>query len=209
MNKFHIEEGSVQETLILPLYGRKLYMDAYPDLLPDQDGKNLIESIDYDFSKKYPKGGKGFSAKVGSIEYGLRVRATIYEIREYLKLHPNAVIVNMGCGLDTTYRMADNGTCHTYCLDFPDVIELRKQLLPAGDRETYISCNLNDLSWFDQIEFSREDGAFFYALGVFYYFRREEVKKLFDAMAQRFPGGMIGFDDYKREGIEDDAEGIP
>lgn len=199
---FHIEEGSVQETLILPLYGRKLYMDWYPDLLPDQDGKDMIDRLDYDFSKKYPKGGKGLSAKIGAIEYGLRVRATLAEMESYLNDHPKAVIVNMGCGLDTTYRMADNGQCHVYSLDFQDVIDLRKELLPPGERETYLACDLNDLSWFDQIDFRPEEGGFFYALGVFYYFKREEVKTLFDAMAKRFPGGMIGFDATNRKGLK-------
>jgi len=200
--KFHIEEGSVQETLILPLYGRKLYMDAYPDLLPDQDGKNLIESIDYDFSKKYPNGGKGLSAKIGMIEYGLRVRATVEEMKKYLADHPKAVVVNMGCGLDTTYRMADNGRCKVYCVDFPDVIELRSELLPAGERETYFACDLNDLSWMDRIEFNKEDGAFLYALGVFFYFKRDEVKTLFDAMAKHFPGGMLAFDSTNAKGLK-------
>jgi len=200
--KFHIEEGSVQETLILPLYGRKLYMDWYPDLLPDQDGKDLIERIDYDFSKKYPNGGKGLSAKIGAIEYGLRVRATIEEIKKYLEEHPKAVVVNMGCGLDTTHRMADNGQCRVCCIDLPDVIELRQQLLPAGERETYIACDLNDQSWFEKIGFAEEDGAFFYGLGLFFYFTREQVQVLFDAMARRFPGGMIAFDATNAKGLK-------
>jgi len=200
--KFHIEEGSVQETLILPLYGRKLYMDLYPDLLPDQDGKDLIESIDYDFSKKYPNGGKGLSARIGAIEYGLRVRAAAEEMKKYLSDHPNAAVVNMGCGLDTTHRMADNGTCHVYCIDFPDVIELRTELLPPKENETYIACDLNDASWMDQIDFKEENGAFFYALGVFFYFKKEEVKKLFDSMAGRFPGGRIAFDATNAKGLK-------
>ena len=32
MMKYKIEKGSVQETLLIPLYGRKMAMDLYPDL---------------------------------------------------------------------------------------------------------------------------------------------------------------------------------
>ena len=41
-----------------------------------------------------------------------------------------------------------------YNLDFPDVISVRKELLPAGEREENIACDLNDTSWFDKIDIS-------------------------------------------------------
>ena len=48
-----------------------------------------------------------------------------FEVRDYLKSHPNAAVVNLGCGLDNTGRTCDNGRCKIYNLDFPDVIALR------------------------------------------------------------------------------------
>ena len=65
----------------------------------------------------------------------------------------------MGCGLDSTGRACDNGSCKIYNLDFPDVIAVRNQLLPAGDREENIPCNLNDTEWFTKIDAS--EGAIF------------------------------------------------
>ena len=38
------------------------------------------------------------------------------------------------------------------------------------------------------------DGAVFYASGVFYYFRKTDIQKLFAAMAEKFPGGVLVFD---------------
>ena len=55
-----------------------------------------------------------------------------WEVRDYLKTHPCAAVVNRGCGLDNTGRACDNGRCKIYNLDFPDVIALRQQLLPAA-----------------------------------------------------------------------------
>lgn len=200
--KYKIEENSVQETLILPLYGKKLYTDAYPDLLNDPSGNDLINNLNYDFSKKYADGGKGFSAKIGTIQYGHRVRETIIEIKNYLKDHPNATIVNMGCGLDTTYRMAWNDNTQVLCIDFPDVIDIRNQLLPPSEQETYLAGNLNDYEWFEKVNFNKEDGVIFYALGVFFYFQRIEVKNLFDAMAKTFPGGRLCFDATNSLGLK-------
>ena len=52
----------------------------------------------------------------------------------------------------------------------------------------------------DRIDAS--EGAVFFAAGVFYYFRTEEVKKLFAAMAERFPGAVLVFDSCNRRGAK-------
>ena len=101
-------------------------------------------------------------------------------------------MVNLGCGLDSTGRSCDNGSCKIYNLDFPDVIAVRNQLLPAGEREENIPCDLNDTAWFSRIDAS--GGAVFFAAGVFYYFLTEQVKSLVQAMAGAFPGGVLVFD---------------
>ena len=46
--KYKIEKGSVQETLLIPLYGRKMAMDLYPDLFADTDCQRLFDSVDFD-----------------------------------------------------------------------------------------------------------------------------------------------------------------
>ena len=117
-----------------------------------------------------------------------------FEVREYLRAHPRAAVVNLGCGLDSTGRACDNGQCRIYNIDLPDVMAVREALLPAGEREENLDADLNDLSWFDAIDAPTEDGAVFFAAGVFYYFRTEQVRALCAAMAERFPGGRLVFD---------------
>ena len=102
--------------------------------------------------------------------------------------------MNLGCGLDQTGRSCDNGQCRLYNIDLPDVMAVREALLPAGEREKNLTADLNDLSWFDAIDTPLEDGAVFFAAGVFYYFRTEQVQALCAAMAERFPGGRLVFD---------------
>jgi O-methyltransferase involved in polyketide biosynthesis len=117
-----------------------------------------------------------------------------------LEAHPRAAVVNLGCGLDDTFTKCDNGLCRGYNIDFPDVIEVRDRLLPAADRETNLAWDLNDYGWMDRIDAS--DGAVFFAAGVFYYFRTEAVRRLFDAMARRFPGGVLAFDTCNERGAK-------
>ena len=106
----------------------------------------------------------------------------------------------MGCGLDCTGRFCDNGSCKIYNLDFPDVITVRNELLPAGDREQNIPCDLKDTAWFSEIDAS--SGAVFFSSGVFYYFLTEQVKALVQAMADAFPGGVLVFDAANRTAVK-------
>ena len=189
--KYHIEKNTVQETLIIPLYGRKKCTEKFPQLFQDETAVRLIEEIDYDFSEVEKK-GDNIMQDFGFLEVAVRQNDLAYEVKEYLKSHPNAAVVNLGCGLDNTGRNCDNGTCRIYNIDFPDVIEVRNSLLPVGEREKNIAADLKDVSWFDEIDAT--GGVVFFASGVFYYFLTEDVKTLFLEMAEHFSQGCIVFD---------------
>lgn len=189
--KVHIEKNTVQETLVIPLYGRKMCSELYPNLYRDETAVRLMERVDYDFSR-LAAGAKSTMQRFGFLEVAMRQSDLAWEVRDYLRTHPRAAVVNLGCGLDGTGRACDNGTCRIYNIDFPDVIAVRNELLPAGEREENIACDLNDRSWFDRIR--GEEGAVFFAAGVFYYFLTDQVRSLARDMAQAFPGGKLVFD---------------
>ena len=136
----------------------------------------------------------------GALEVAQRQYDLRCEVEMYLKNHPKAAVVNLGCGLDDTFSKVDNGECKGYNIDLADVIKVRDDLLPAGERETNLSSDLNDYSWMDRIDAS--DGTVFFAAGVFYYFRKADVKKLFRTMAERFPGGALVFDACNERGAK-------
>ena len=50
MEKIHIEKGSVQETLIVPLYARKLFAEQFPTLYQDKYAALICDRLDYDFT---------------------------------------------------------------------------------------------------------------------------------------------------------------
>ena len=197
--KHKIEKNTVQETLVIPLYSRKLCTELYPNLFQDETAVRLIDQIDYDFSETEKK-SRSLMQRFGSLEVAMRQNDLAWEVRDYLKAHPNAAVVNLGCGLDSTGKACDNGSCKIYNLDFLDVIALRNELLPTGEREENIPCDLNDTSWFSQIDAS--NGAVFFASGVFYYFLTEQVKTLVQAMADAFPGSVLVFDAANRTAVK-------
>lgn len=130
----------------------------------------------------------------GALEVAMRQSDLAWEVRDYLKSHPKAAIINLGCGLDNTGRACDNGSCKIYNIDLPDVIALRNQLLPAGEREQNLALDLNDPVWMDAIDADSADGTVLFAAGVFYYFTTKQVQRLVTSMAERFPGGRLVFD---------------
>ncbi len=197
--KYIIEKNTVQETLVIPLYGRKMCSELYPNLYRDDAALRLMSEVDYDFSTLAKKSGS-LMQRFGFLEVAMRQNDLAFEVRDYLKMHPNAAVVNLGCGLDNTGRSCDNGSCRIYNLDFPDVISVRNELLPAGDREENIACDLNDTVWFNRIDAS--GGVVFFAAGVFYYFLKEQVKALVQAMANIFCGGVLVFDAANRKAVK-------
>ena len=197
--KYKIEKNTVQETLILPLYSRKLCTELYPNFYRDETAVHLIDQIDYDFSQA-EKNSRSLMQRFGALEVAMRQNDLAFEVQAYLKNHPCAAVVNLGCGLDNTGKACDNGSCKIYNLDFPDVIALRQQLLPAGEREQNIPCNLKDPAWFDKIDAT--GGAVFFASGVFYYFLTEQVRALVQGMADAFPGGVLVFDAANRTAVK-------
>ena len=181
------------------MYGRKMCSQLYPKIYRDETALRLIDQVDYDFSALEEK-AKSIMHRFGFLEVAMRQSDLAWEVRDYLKTHPNAAVVNLGCGLDDTGRACDNGTCKIYNIDFPDVIAVRNALLPAGERETNIGCDLNDASWFSRIDAS--GGAVFFAAGVFYYFLTGQVKTLVCALAAAFPDGRIVFDAANRSAVK-------
>ena len=197
--KIQIEKNTVQETLIIPLYGRKICTELFPNLFQDLKAVELLDSLDYDFTVMEKK-SKSIGYRFGALEVAMRETDLGLEIKDYLKVHPNAAVVNLGCGLDQTAENQDNGTCRIYNIDMPDIIAAREQLIEKSERVENIACDLNDTAWFDRINAS--DGVVFMAAGVFYYFLRDQIKKLFTAMQKHFPGGKLVFDSAGKKAVK-------
>lgn len=193
MEKNLIEMDSVEETLLIPLYGRWLCTKRFPGLFQDAGTGELMERLDYDFPL-LEKRASSLMQSFGALEAAMRQSDMAWEIRDYLRLHPNAAVVNLGCGLDDTGRMCDNGRCRIWNLDLPNVIGLRNRLLPERERERNLAVNLLDFRWMEEVEMDPQAGVILFAAGVFYYFKAEEIKRLLVAMAERFPDGRLVFD---------------
>ncbi len=124
----------------------------------------------------------------------MRHEFLVTEAKHYLEKHPDAIIVNLGCGLDTSFSFIDNGRCRYINLDLPEVIEMREKLFTLRARESDLAHDAMDFSWMEKIGAVEGSHVYIIAGGFFYYFKSEEAKSLIAAMAARFKRGGLVFD---------------
>ena len=82
--KYKIEKNTVQETLIIPLYARKVCTELYPNLYRDETAVQLIGEIAYDFSEA-EKNARSLMQRFGSLEMAMRQDDLAWEVKDCLK----------------------------------------------------------------------------------------------------------------------------
>ncbi len=177
----------VAETLLVPLACR------------------AIESIRPDAILHDPRAVEVYNALGGNHEFlmGMRgadkfvtaMRARQFDTfaRAFLAKNSAGLVVDLGCGLDTRFDRLDDGQLHWLGVDLPEVIELRRKVLPDGERSKTIAQSMLEFSWLDEVA-RQNKPVIFLAEGVFPYFSTADVKPLVMAMAARFPSGELVFD---------------
>ncbi len=189
---------TILSTMVGPLWARATFSQRYPDLLTDHDGLRIFEALLAMHPEPEAKARfdlmREFIDEFLGLSLVIRARTFDHAIGEYLKEYPEATVVNIGCGLDTTFSRVDNGRIHWHDLDLPEAIEYRRKLIPDSPRSSCISKSVLDHSWFNDVRFAPDRGVLFFSGGLFNYFREDKVSDLCRAMSERFPGGQLVFD---------------
>lgn len=192
--KVPVNQGSVQETLLLPLWGRAFETGRPSPRLIDRKAVEILEGVDYDFST--------IERTQSIAQHGWVVRSLVTDhiARGFIQAHPDATIVNLGCGMDTTFSRIDNGQITFYELDFPDVMALRAHFFEETDRHVSIASSLHDTQWFSQVQAT--DGLLFLAGGVFMYSSETQMRAFFSAVADHFGTCEFVFDALSPLGLK-------
>jgi len=166
-----------------------------PDpLIKDDYARDIVERLDFDnslFADMRPGCGMDFNPAVA------RAYTIDQTLIKMIEKYPDMTVVNIGAGLDTTFRRVDNGKIRWYDLDFPDTIDLRRELLPESERDEYIPKSILDKTWYKDIRV-RGAKVFFMASGVLCYVKPDGVKGLFLDLIEEFPESEILFDIMSR-----------
>lgn len=176
----------VPETLLIPLWARAVETKEQRAIIQDEKAVKMMAQIDYDFTK--------FNGSWMS-QTGVAIRTEILDrkVKAFIKEHPDAVIINVGCGLDTRYFRVDNGRIRWYDLDLPEPIRIRKFFFQETQRYRMIGKSVFDYSWMENVE-TTGSHVLFLAEGVFMYFTEQQMVELMSNLTQRYPRAQMLFE---------------
>jgi O-methyltransferase involved in polyketide biosynthesis len=170
-----------------------------PDaLIKDDKAVALIRQMNYD-SSWIAQMRVDEEDKVGLV---LRNREFDRYARDFLARYPEAVVVHIGCGLDSRFERVDNGQVEWYDLDLPEVIELRRKFIGSeGARYHFLACSAFDRAWLDTVSADSRSvhhprPFLFLAEGVLMYFEEAQVKSFILMLRDHFPGAELVCDAF-------------
>ena len=183
-----------KETMLMTLSGRATQSQWEDPILHDPWAEEAMRHIDYDMSESL-KGVSSWSLwkNIGCTIIATRAATFDLLTTRFLGDHPDAVVLQVGCGMDSrVFRVNPPTSVQWYDVDYPDVIDLRRQLFPERAAYHQIGAPLDDLRWLDEVPQGRP--GLLIAEGVLHYLSEAEVKALLNAVVAHFPGGQMIFD---------------
>lgn len=191
--KVHL--SGTKQTLLITVHAKAMESRAPDSLLKDHFADEALSRIDYDF-KPLDLGPDG------AVSLAMRAKAFDDWTRAFLEQHPDAVILNLGCGLDSrVFRVDPHPEIVWFDVDFLDVIEIRKRVYPArGEGYRTIGTSVTEPGWLEQIP--RDRPVMVIAEGLMPYLPAEEAPKLVARLVAHFRSGELAFDGYSRLGLK-------
>lgn len=173
----------VSETMLWTLYDRAYEASCPNSVLIDPHSVRICNTLDYDFAGRFGTPTGAFSARAAEID---RLA------RDWLKRHPDGLVVSLGEGLDTQAHRVDNGVMRWLTVELAPAIALRKRLIPPCPRFRHVASSVMDPHWSDGIELGTK--VLIIAQGLLMYLDPDSVKHLIVQLIERFPGAVIVFD---------------
>ena len=173
--------GVVEDTLFVPMLGRIYAAEHCPQILYDKKALELKNKLPLDLIEQNMQNQYTLLASASRSANMDRF------IRSFLERRPNGVIVQLGCGLETTYHRCDNGKTHWYAVDLP--------------RETYLAGDAFSEDWIRQVRTEFPDAPILVtAGGLFHYFEEHKVIA-FLRMIGQFGNMEVVFDTVNKRGM--------
>jgi methyltransferase (TIGR00027 family) len=181
--------GSVEWTNLVTLYLRAYESHSPRPILGDDAAAAAVDRIDYDFKRIHR------TSLPASNQYQVTLRAKQLDdwCADFLRRHPDAVVVHLGCGLDSrAFRLELSPSVLWFDIDQPSVIELRRRLYDDTEHYRMIGSSVTDPQWLDDIPTGRP--TLVVAEGLLMYLSEAEVRLLLERMTDRFDCGEMLFD---------------
>ena len=186
--------SGVSETHLAPLYWKAMESQRPDAMVKDENAVELVTKMPLDFSRvrQIPM------TELLKVMRIMFTREFDRYARDFLDRHPGAVVVHIGCGLDSRFERVDNGSVEWYDLDLPEVIALRRQYL-GGESGRYhlLAGSVLEAAWLEAVKAHSSRPCLFLAETVLVYFTEAQVKALVLTLCDHFPGAELVFDGWR------------
>lgn len=190
------EFSALEDTLFVPMLGRIYASEHFPHIFWDEKAMDL--------RKKLPKIIKGQDTQTQYTLLAGAVRSANMDrcITRFLNETPDGIVVELGCGLETTFYRNDNGRTLWYEVDLPAVIAYRQQLLGQSERDRTIVADAFSPTWIQEIRAKHPSVPILVtASGLLYYFEQAQVWGLFQMLQAYGPIDVV-FDTVNAKGMK-------
>ncbi len=182
----------IEQTAFLTEYARALDSQWPRPILGDALAYDVVGKIDYDFA------GLGVQTSV-VCQTALRAKMLDDRVRAFVGKHPDAVVVDLGAGLDSGYyRFGPPSTVDWYSVDLPGITAVRDEVLPPAAQSHSVPVSLADEHWPDAIPGDRP--TMIIADGLFAFLTEPLIAEIFRRITEHFGSGELAFNDYGRIG---------
>lgn len=176
---------SVNKTLYIPLYG-KAQVSRRGIILSDPMAESIWDS------HGFPLKGKSKS-KWLTLYMGMRAAVFDSWTLEKANEAPEAVVLHLGCGLDA--RAVRTGVKNEwYDIDFPEVIEHRRQFFPEQGSYHLLGADVREKRWLDAVP--KGGTAIVVMEGLSMYLTRQELLGLLERLQGHFDRVQLLMDCY-------------
>jgi O-methyltransferase involved in polyketide biosynthesis len=184
----------VPETLLWTLYHRAVEAQRPDAVLRDPMVVELVERIGFPFEERFGSGERFAQLQA------LRARCFDNAVTRFLAERPDGTVVALGEGLETQFWRVDNGRVRWLTVDLPEVVELRRALLPESPRLHAIGRSAVDPTWLAEVDTAH--GVLVTAQGLLMYLAPDDARLLVAHCAATFRGAGMVFDVVPRWLVE-------
>lgn len=185
--------GSVGWTMLCTLYLRAYESRSSQSILHDHAAAEAVDRIEYDFERMRKR------LNAGSNQFLVALRARRFDVwtTDFLTRHPDAVVLHLGCGLDSrAFRLDVPAGVQWFDVDVPAVLELRRQLYSDTAGYRMIASSVTEPDWLAEIPTGRP--TLVVGEGLLPYLTAAEVRELLQRLTGRFDHGELLFDGLPR-----------
>ncbi|KAI1073806.1 putative polyketide synthase protein [Whalleya microplaca] len=186
-DKVKITLTGAQETMLAALVCRARDAKMPEPVLNDTWACQVLEQIDHDVDKFGIDDSQ-------AIMHVLRARCLDRWVTDFLRHNAQATVVHLACGLDTKcLRLPWGSEVRWIDLDMPDVVDLRRKLLPSPDGDyQLVAADVADDAWLEKIPADRP--TLIIAQGLLMYLDEPTGKRLIQRLVDHFKTGQLVVD---------------